>query len=1084
MFRISNIKIINNTIFLVLFSSIIIRVNNLYAQENWHWSDPIDILSLGDTPDFDMDRKNSHLHIISMKKEIGGGVRYTEIDSVGNIIVNAQKVPIDYRDVGGIYYGATIAVDQQGYPHICYRRHLDNDWFYSLYYIYKTDSGWSNDKKIVGNVERGYIVRMDIDGNNRVHIVHSSLSDSSWGKVTYYQIQNGQVINPLTEAITDPLNSTDIVFRLDNRFEIESSYDGKVHVVLGCPFQKYGKITYYYSNDGGENFIKWGHLQSPDCKRRSGDPDVFLDQVGNIHFCYGTDHDKALNNEPSLRYVRMSDGVIQEHNVVNHKGSMLECTKWGFGSIAASDKGKYVIATYLLKSGGELWARISEDGGENWGSPKRLSESCGGQEGRNKHLIRACRNHFYVVYPENYPQRVRMRMIHLGDYNPTASAGGPYSGKEGEIIELNMSASSDSGWFAGISEYAWDWNQDKEFDFKTKYSKITHRFNDDFIGYAVLRVTDNSGKVGYDTAYFNITNVAPTVEAGNDIVCEEGDSLSFSAVIEDPGDDTISIFWDFGDNNFSDEKKPIHIYSDDSTYNVIVKVNDGDGGIDEDKIFVHVNNCDPVVDAGGPYQGVVESNILLKPEVYDKGAADSIIYKRWDLNNDNVFETDGYEVIVNFKEAGRYIVWFKAGDDDGGVGIDSAIVLVSCEAPYISTIPNQSIQEGSSFQPVELDDYVYDQDHTADQMEWSFRSNKVLNVSIDDRVLLITIPDSNWWGEDEITLVVRDPADKKDSCEVLFTVTPVNDAPQWINLDDFSFTEDDSLKIEFQNFYNHINDIDDDFENLHFEVANNYSIQWFADYSKQLIYLFAPSNWYGTEELDFIVIDTSDARDLIRIKISVYDDKQDSPIPFTLIEPLSYSFKEWPDSIKFIWHSTSDPDSGSYVFYKWELRSQGGYLVVDEKAFLNEYDTVYNYIPDTTLLAGTYLWSVIAFDESNNNFKASPPGTLILEESTDIEKIKNTIPRDYKLLQNYPNPFNPETKIRYELPYAGNVTIKIYNMMGQHVRTLYDDFIDAGYHQIIWDGCNEKANIVPSGMYIYIMRIGSHVLMQKALLMK
>ncbi|MEJ2627078.1 MAG: PKD domain-containing protein, partial [bacterium] len=684
------IKIIihNGLILLILVITVLVKIDVLYSQENWVWSEPIQIQYHGDTPDIDVDRKNSHAHIISMKT-YGEGILYSEVDSLGNVLIKGSQVPTDFGDKGGIYYGATVAVDQQGYPHIIYRRHLANYWYYHLYYIYKTSNGWSKDKLIATNVRRGYIVRMDIDGNNRVHLIYSSVNDSLWGKVTYYQIQDGEVVNQLSQTLTDPQSQEDIIFIVENRFDIESSYDGSVHVVLGCPFRRNGSITYFYSNDNGENFTEWGQIQSDDCTRRLGDPDICLDKVGNIHICYGSNNDKALNYEPSIRYVRMSKDaaqenyIIQEHNIINHPGSIEQSSDdshWGVGSIAVSDEGKYVIGTYLSKPEGILWARISEDGGTTWGTPKKLSETCGGDLGRNLHLIRANRNHFYLVYPENNPQEVRMRIIHLGDYYPFASAGGPYSAKEGDVVELNMSASVDSGWYAGISEYAWDWNQDGVYDFKTTLPKVNHLFTDNLTGNAVLRVTDNSGKIDYDTTYCNIINVPPTVDAGDDIVCEEGDTLYFSAVVEDPGDDEITYLWDFNNGDYSYIPEPTYIYTDDSTYQVSVKVSDGDGGIDRDEIIIHVNNSDPIVEAGGPYQGVIKSNIFLTAQVHDKGASDEIIYKRWDLNNDQVFETEGYEAVANFKEAGTYTVWFKAGDDDGGVGLDSAVVLVSCEA--------------------------------------------------------------------------------------------------------------------------------------------------------------------------------------------------------------------------------------------------------------------------------------------------------------------------------------------------------------------------------------------------------------------
>lgn len=1075
------IIICDKRILLIILFLMLIQGSYLHAQKNWVWSDPIRILTHGTTPDFDIDRKNSHLHVVSMK-EFGGGVSYTELDSLGNIIVDAKV--IDNNDEGGIHYGATIAVDQNGHPHICYRRHLVEPWHYHIYYTYRTDNGWSNPKLIAANVRRGYLVRMDIDRDNRVHLIISSQNDLSFGKVTYYQIQNGNVISAYTQTITDPQSAGQVLLRLDSRFELEASLDGDVHIVLGRPSQENGKITYFYSHDKGGGFTKWGQLQSSDCQKRTADPDVFLDQTGKIYFCYGTSHDLALNGEPSLRFIRMSEkGVIQEHNIVNHPGSMVD-TRWGLGSIAADDNGEYVVATYLSKSGGKLWARTSNDGGDTWGTPKMLSESCGGQEGRNKHLIRACRNHFYVVYPENNPLRVAMRMIHFGDYDPVASAGGPYSGKEGETIELNMSASSDTGWYAGISEYAWDWDQDGKYDFKTQFPKVPYTFIDNFTGNAVLKVTDNSGKVDYDIAYFNIVNIPPTVDAGGEIVCEEGDTIQFSAEVEDPGDDPVSYVWNFTDGNYSYEPTPTYVYTDDDIYNVTVQVDDGDGGIGMDEVTVHVNNCDPVADAGGPYQGVIQSNILLTAKVYDKGVSDSIIYKRWDLDNDDIFEFDGYTAVVNYEQAGKYVVWFKAGDDDGGVDLDSAVVLVSCESPYIDPIPDQTIDEGGIFQGIILDDYVYDQDNTKDQMKWSFWGNENLNVSINERILHVDIPDIDWWGDDNITLMVTDPVDNRDTCEVLFTVNAVNDFPQWISMDNFSFKEDDSLVIEFQDFYNQVIDIDDDFEDLDFTIENSRTIQWTINHTEKTICFFAPHNWFGTEELDIVVEDTSGARDKMTTVISVYDDKQDPPEPFTLIRPMSYVFQQWPDTITFLWHSTTDPDSESYIFYKWELRSQGGFSVIDEKVFLNEEDTIYNYLPDTTLPASTYLWKVTAYDESNNSFKVENPGSITLEKQTKIEEKEFILPDGYKLRENYPNPFNPETKIRYELPAAGNVSINIYNIMGQHVRTLIDGYKEAGCHQVIWDGRNDDALYVPSGMYIYIMRCGSHMQMQKALLMK
>ena len=77
------------------------------------------------------------------------------------------------------------------------------------------------------------------------------------------------------------------------------------------------------------------------------------------------------------------------------------------------------------------------------------------------------------------------------------------------------------------------------------------------------------------------------------------------------------------------------------------------------------------------------------------------------------------------------------------------------------------------------------------------------------------------------------------------------------------------------------------------------------------------------------------------------------------------------------------------------------------------------------------------------------------------------IPESFKLYPNYPNPFNPATKIRYDLKESANVTLKIYNILGQEIRTLINSRKTIGYHVIEWDGRDNFGNKVVSGFYIF-----------------
>ncbi len=94
------------------------------------------------------------------------------------------------------------------------------------------------------------------------------------------------------------------------------------------------------------------------------------------------------------------------------------------------------------------------------------------------------------------------------------------------------------------------------------------------------------------------------------------------------------------------------------------------------------------------------------------------------------------------------------------------------------------------------------------------------------------------------------------------------------------------------------------------------------------------------------------------------------------------------------------------------------------------------------------------------------------------------IPEQYGLSQNYPNPFNPETTIEYQLPQAGHVSLKIYNLLGREVRTLVDQDMPAGFHRVQWDGKDAAGRKLDSGVYLYKLHAGSFAQTRKTLLLK
>jgi hypothetical protein len=101
--------------------------------------------------------------------------------------------------------------------------------------------------------------------------------------------------------------------------------------------------------------------------------------------------------------------------------------------------------------------------------------------------------------------------------------------------------------------------------------------------------------------------------------------------------------------------------------------------------------------------------------------------------------------------------------------------------------------------------------------------------------------------------------------------------------------------------------------------------------------------------------------------------------------------------------------------------------------------------------------------------------TYVLFENGVSSDITGTeLPKAYSLAQNFPNPFNPSTRIQFALPSKGHVSLKIYNVAGQLVRTLQDGVMDAGSHELTWDGSNNLGKSVASGVYFYKINAGDN----------
>ena len=137
--------------------------------------------------------------------------------------------------------------------------------------------------------------------------------------------------------------------------------------------------------------------------------------------------------------------------------------------------------------------------------------------------------------------------------------------------------------------------------------------------------------------------------------------------------------------------------------------------------------------------------------------------------------------------------------------------------------------------------------------------------------------------------------------------------------------------------------------------------------------------------------------------------------------------------------------------------------------------------PDTLVIkgitaGGPVVVKVVGKDVDNSQISTTFNVTVTGLTGVDVV---SEIPKEFSLSQNYPNPFNPSTTISYGLPNASNVSLKIYNILGEQVASLVNKAMPAGYHTVTFD-----ASKLASGMYIYRIEAGSFVQVKKMMMLK
>ena len=200
------------------------------------------------------------------------------------------------------------------------------------------------------------------------------------------------------------------------------------------------------------------------------------------------------------------------------------------------------------------------------------------------------------------------------------------------------------------------------------------------------------------------------------------------------------------------------------------------------------------------------------------------------------------------------------------------------------------------------------------------------------------------------------------------------------------------------------------------------------------------------------------------------------------------------DPIAFWWHKLWNDDGFEAAFSEryTELRSttlslNHIYTIIDSVANYLGPAIDRNFTRWPTL--GTYVWpNYYVFDTYAEEIEYLKSWTAERLQWMDQEMLSTAdvsfIPKEYRLYDAYPNPFNPVTSIGFGVPNASEVTVTIYNLLGQEVRKLYSGYMEPGYKFVQWDGKDSFGAPGPSGMYIVLMQAQDFIDTKKIILMK
>ena len=268
---------------------------------------------------------------------------------------------------------------------------------------------------------------------------------------------------------------------------------------------------------------------------------------------------------------------------------------------------------------------------------------------------------------------------------PVISSASYGTGNEGSPVSFSV-AFTDAG-AADTHSFLWNFGDSTT----SSAASPTHTYADDGSYTVTVTVTDDDGGADTDTGTAVVGNVAPTITSVTAPDGMEGAPIAFSVSATDPGADTITFTWDFGDSGSATGASASHTYVDNGTYTVTVTANDGDGGTDSQTETVVVGNVAPVITSTSFGSGIEGDPIPFNVTWTDSSSADTHTVN-WNFGDSS--SGNGASPTHAYADDGGYSVTVTVTDDDGASDSVTGTAVITNGDPSILAISIPDGDEG------------------------------------------------------------------------------------------------------------------------------------------------------------------------------------------------------------------------------------------------------------------------------------------------------------------------------------------------------------------------------------------------------